>query len=94
MKQSDRYTGPTRLDDVQIRDVAFTTRTLRFTLTDGRVLRIPLKWFPVLARESKSRSVTYGNCSVPHTLSPDKAGVYFPSIDEDISVRVLMGHWS
>lgn len=57
---------------------------LGFDLVDGRVLIVPVDWFPRLLNASNENRADY-------TISPDRTRVHWPAVDEDISVRVLMG---
>ena len=61
-------------------DVAFHDDLLEFTLAGGRVVGVPIQWFPrlhdaSLARLQNSRLI--GGC----------VGVHWADLDEDISVK-------
>lgn len=65
-------------------DVTFTDDALVVRLKDGRVLSVPLGWFPRLCeatREQRSNWRAIG----------DGVGIHWPELDEDISVAGLLG---
>ncbi len=61
--------------------VATDTDTLWVTLSDGRILGVPLAWFPRLLNASPDQLADY-------ELSP--YGVHWDDLDEDISVEGLL----
>ncbi len=64
---------------VEVSDAA-----LRIVLSDGRELSAPLAWFPRLrdaTPEQRRNWEPIGRCH----------GLHWPDLDEDISVRALMG---
>lgn len=65
-------------------DVAVSDDALRITLADGRELSVPLEWFPRLRdalpeQRREWRFIGKGR------------GIHWPGIDEDVSVRGLLG---
>lgn len=65
-------------------DVIFGDAALRVVLEDGRELSVPLEWFPRLrdaTAEQRSRWRTIGRGE----------GLSWDDLDEDISVRSLLG---
>lgn len=56
---------------------------LRVSLIDGRWLSVALAWFPRLAHASPSERAQY-------ELLGDGEGIYWPKLDEDISVAGLI----
>lgn len=70
--------------------MAISARALRFDdssmwveLSDGRILGVPLAWFPRLLRatpEQRARYEIFGGGS----------GLHWPDVDEDISVEGLV----
>ncbi len=58
---------------------------LWLTLQDGRVVGAPLAWFPRLQQATSAQRAQY-------ELWPGGDAIHWPAVDEDISVRVLMGH--
>ena len=64
--------------------VTSDTDTLWVTLNDGRVLGVPLAWFPKLLHASAAQRADF-------ELSP--RGIHWDALDEDISVEgLLAGH--
>ena len=63
--------------------VDFDAEMMRVTLTDGRILCVPLNWFPLLrtATPEQLRSFEIGGGGV---------SLHWPDIDEDLSVAGLM----
>jgi hypothetical protein len=69
---------PTAID-VEVSDTA-----LRLVLPDGRELSAPLAWFPRLRDATSEQRKNWESIGIGH-------GIHWPDIDEDISVRALMG---
>jgi hypothetical protein len=63
--------------------VRCTDDELVITLTDGRVLSVPLTWFPRLLAVSPDVRSRY-------ELLGDGRGIHWPEADEDISVAGLL----
>ena len=62
-------------------DVKFDTQMMNVTLSDGRVLSVPLAWFPRLkAASAKDRK--------KFSLSP--RGIHWDKLEEDISIDALL----
>jgi hypothetical protein len=61
--------------------VEFFTDTFAVSLSDGRVLHIPLVWFPRLLNATEAARRAY-------TLSA--GGIHWETLDEDISVAGLL----
>jgi hypothetical protein len=64
-------------------DVAFTAYTLDVTLSDGRMVSVPLAWFPRLLEASVRQRTEW-------ELIGDGIGMHWPAIDEDISVASVL----
>ena len=65
-------------------DVAVSDVALRIVLSDGRELSAPLAWFPRLRDATALQRQNWEPIGRGH-------GIHWPDIDEDISVRALMG---
>jgi hypothetical protein len=63
--------------------VRCTNDELIVALTDGRILSVPLVWFPRLVNASSQQRAQY-------ELLGEGSGIHWPSIDEDISVLGLL----
>lgn len=64
--------------------VDFTDDALVVTIDDGRVLAVPLEWFPRLRDASDEDRRNWRLISKGY-------GIHWPTIDEDISVPGLLG---
>jgi len=60
-----------------------TANELVVTLTDGRILSVPLIWFPRLAEAQPEERANV-------ELLGDGQGFHWPALDEDISVLGLL----
>jgi hypothetical protein len=68
--------------------ISFTEDSLVAELIDGRVVSVPLIWFPTLSRASTQDRETW-------ELLGDGEGIHWPLLDEDLSVAgLLMGNSS
>ena len=65
-------------------DVRFTDDALVVRMRDGRVLSVPLAWFPRLREATVEQRSQW-------ELLGDGIGVHWPALDEDISVAGLLG---
>ena len=65
------------------RSVAFDESMMHITLTDGRVLSVPLVWFPILhnAKPAQRLKVEIGGGGI---------ALHWPGLDEDLSIAGLM----
>ena len=63
--------------------VRCTDDELVISLNDGRVLSVPLAWFPRLTHASDAERLNF-------ELLGDGDGIHWPDIDEDISVVGLL----
>lgn len=64
-------------------DVRCTNDELVVSLADGRVLAVPLVWFPRLVNATPSQRTQF-------ELLGEGEGIHWPSIDEDITVKGLL----
>ena len=65
-------------------DVTFADDALVVRLRDGRVLSVPLSWFPRLRNASSDERSRW-------EILGDGIGIHWPILDEDISVAGLLG---
>ena len=65
------------------KSVQFTDHMMHVTLADGRVIGVPVVWFPVLhaATPEQRAAVRIGGGGV---------GLHWPELDEDLSVAGLL----
>ena len=63
--------------------VEFTAEMMQVFLTDGRILSVPLIWFPLLRDALPEQRAQY-------EIGAGGLSLYWPEIDEDLSVAGLM----
>ena len=63
--------------------VEFDENMMHVHLADGRIIGVPLIWFPLLHDATQSQ---LRNCEI----SPAGIGIHWPDLDEDLSVAGLM----
>jgi hypothetical protein len=71
------------LDPVAV-DVEVTGAALRVVLADGREVSAPLEWFPRLRDAAPAARANW-------QLIGRGKGIHWPDLDEDVSVRGLLG---
>jgi hypothetical protein len=62
-----------------ILDVSFSKDLMSVDLSDGRIVSIPLVWYPKLA-SAKPKQLKH------YEISPSGYGIHWPELDEDLSV--------
>jgi Protein of unknown function (DUF2442) len=65
-------------------DVSFAGAALHVVLADGRELSVPLEWLPRLRDASPEQRAHW-------RLIGRGEGIHWPEVDEDVSVRGLLG---
>ena len=65
------------------KDVKVTPRALIVDLRDGRMVSVPLRWYPRLAEATPSERQNW-------ELIGSGIGIHWPTLDEDISVEGLL----
>ena len=65
------------------KSVAFDSRAMHVTFTDGRVLSVPLEWFPILREATPKQRLRY-------EIGGGGIAIHWPELDEDLSVAGLM----
>ena len=65
-------------------DIKFDSSTMCVRLLDGRELAVPLIWFPRLKKASQAQRKCW-------RLIGKGVGIYWDSLDEDLSVSALLG---
>lgn len=65
------------------RAVEFSDEMMHVHLTDGRVISVPILWFPTLREASPEQRAQYEIGAGGH-------GLHWPELDEDLSVAGLM----
>ncbi len=64
-------------------NVNCTEESLIVELVDGRVITVPLIWFPRLSHAKKEQLANW-------ELLGDGEGIHWPELDEDLSVKGLL----
>ena len=65
------------------KSVAFDDLMMHVTLSDGRIISIPLTWFPLLHAATAGQREKY-------EISGGGISLHWPEIDEDLSVAGMM----
>ena len=61
----------------------FDEKAMRVVFTDGRILSVPLKWFPRLWRATPAQRRHY-------EIAGGGVSLHWPELDEDLSIAGLM----
>jgi hypothetical protein len=69
--------------DERVADVEFTDDTLSVALMDGRVITVPLVWYPRLLGATEAERTNW-------QISGGGYGIHWPDIDEDLSTEGLL----
>lgn len=67
----------------QVEDLSFTEDTLSVALRDGRIITVPLAWYPRLADASPEERRNWEICGGGY-------GIHWPDVDEDLSTEGLL----
>lgn len=62
-----------------ILDVKFLKDSMHVSLSDGRIISIPIAWYPRLSGATKGQLENF-------EISPSGYGIHWPDLDEDLSV--------
>ncbi len=65
------------------RAVRFSDDMMHVTLTDGRILSVPVMWFPLLREATPAQREHY-------EIGGGGVSIHWPEIDEDLSLAGLM----
>lgn len=66
-----------------VKSVSFDADMMHVTLTDGRVISAPVRWFPLLREATPVQRAYY-------EIGGGGISIHWPEIDEDLSVAGLM----
>jgi hypothetical protein len=69
--------------DERVLDVAFDDDALSVSLRDGRVISVPLVWYPRLLNATPAQRRNW-------TISGGGYGIHWPEVDEDLSTEGLL----
>jgi hypothetical protein len=76
-------TSAAREDPIAARDVRFDCEMMHVRLMDGRIISVPLDWFPRLKNAKQAEREKY-------RLIGGGIGIHWPDLDEDVSVPGLL----
>ena len=69
--------------DERVANVRVTSETLTVSLKDGRVISVPIVWFPRLANATPKERKNW-------RVSGGGFGIHWPDVDEDLSTEGLL----
>ena len=69
--------------DERVADVTFSPDSLSVSLRDGRVISVPLAWYPRLLNASETQRKNW-------TIIGGGYGIHWPDLDEDLSTEGLL----
>jgi hypothetical protein len=69
--------------DERVLDVAFSDDALSVSLLDGRVISVPLVWYPRLLNATLAQRMNW-------KIAGGGYGIHWPEIDEDLSTEGLL----
>ncbi len=65
------------------KSVKFIKETMEVSFTDGRILRVPIIWFPLLQQATPDQREKY-------EIGGGGLSLHWPELDEDLSVAYLL----
>jgi hypothetical protein len=65
------------------KSLRFDDEMMHVTLTDGRIISVPIRWFPLLREATPEQRAHY-------EIGGGGISIHWPEIDEDLSVAGLM----
>jgi len=65
------------------KSIKFDDEMMHVTLTDGRVISVPIRWFPLLRDATPEQRDRY-------EIGGGGISIHWPELDEDLSVAGLM----
>ena len=79
-------TSTVRMELPAATSIAVSGDTLTATLADGRVISVPLRWYPRLVHATPEERNNW-------ELIAHGEHVHWPDLDEDLSVKSLLAGW-
>lgn len=67
----------------KVKDISTEDRLLTVWLNDGRILSLPLAWYPSLAKATREERAVW-------QVSGAGKGIHWPALDYDLSVEGLL----
>ena len=72
-----------KIPPISISEILIDGDKITANISDGRVVSIPIAWFPRLAQASEQQLKNF-------KISPSGYGVHWPDVDEDISIKAFI----
>ena len=69
--------------DERVKEVSFTEDSLTVELMDGRIISVPLVWYPRLEQANPRQLRNWQICGGGY-------GIHWPDLDEDLSTEGLL----
>jgi hypothetical protein len=69
--------------DERVADVEITEDALSVRLMDGRIISVPLVWYPRLLSASEDQRLNW-------QISGGGYGIHWPDVDEDLSIEGML----
>ncbi len=69
--------------DERVKDVYFTEETVSVDLMDGRIITVPLVWYPRLLNATPDQRLNWEICGGGY-------GIHWDDIDEDLSTEGML----
>ena len=69
--------------DERVEDVDVSNDLLTVRLKDGRIISVPLHWYPRLSSATNDEKANWQACGAGY-------GIHWPDIDEDLSTEGLL----
>jgi hypothetical protein len=73
----------TNRSDERVKNVTIKDEMLVVDLMDGRIISVPLAWYPVLIQASESQLLKW-------EIAGGGYGIHWPELDEDLSTEGLL----
>jgi len=73
----------TTTSDERVKDAKLTADTLTVTLMDGRVISVPLVWYPRLLKATPAQRARWRVCAAGY-------GIHWPAVDEHLSTEGML----
>ena len=77
------YTDRMNSNSLGIKQVSINDKMLTAHISDGRIVSIPVEWFPRLKNATDSQRQNF-------EISPAGYGIHWPDVDEDISIKAFL----
>lgn len=65
------------------KEVSFDDELMHVLLTDGRIISVPISWFPILQQAASTERNEY-------EIGGGGVSLHWPALDEDLSMAKLM----